>query len=46
MTNGGYEEARRLLEKRYDNQDKIVAAYIEKVLNWPNIPAHNIDSFD
>ena len=30
----------------YGNQEKIVAAYIDKVISWPNIPAHNIDSFD
>ena len=33
MTNVGDNEARSLLDKRYDNQEKIVAAYIDNVIN-------------
>lgn len=40
----GYQEARRLLHKRYGNEEKISAAHIEKVLAWPNIKPDNIES--
>ena len=42
----GYQEARRLLHKRYGNPEKIVAAYIQKVFNWPAIHDRNIDDLD
>ncbi|XP_043217631.1 uncharacterized protein LOC122379454 [Amphibalanus amphitrite] len=40
----GYREARRLLQKRYGNEENISAAHIEKLLVWPNIKADNIES--
>ena len=40
----GYQEARRLLRKRYGKEENISAAHIEKLLTWPNIKADNITS--
>ena len=40
----GYQEARRLLQKRYGNEENISAAHIERLLAWPNIKADNIGS--
>lgn len=42
----GYQEARRLLEKRYGNHERIVAAYMDKILEWPNLKADDIDGLD
>ena len=39
----GYQEARRLLHKRYGNEEKISEAHIEKMLAWPNIKPDNIE---
>ena len=43
----GYDEARKLLDKRYGNPTRVVTAYMERVANWPplkgSIPA--LDEF-
>ena len=39
----GYQEARRLLHKRYGNEERISAAHIERLLAWLNIKADNIE---
>ena len=38
----GYQEARRLLHKRYGNEENICAAHIEKLMTWPTIKPDNI----
>ena len=42
----GYMEARRLLDKRYGQKEKIVTAYIKKIMDWPKIEANNVDNLD
>ncbi|KAK3886574.1 hypothetical protein Pcinc_009223 [Petrolisthes cinctipes] len=42
----GYEEARRLLEKRYGDRERIVAAYVDKILDWPHLKVDDIDGLD
>ncbi len=37
MTERGYQEARALLKRNYGNEYRIAAAYMEKVLKWPDI---------
>ena len=43
----GYDEARRMLEKRYGNPSRVVTAYMERLANWPplkgSVPA--LDEF-
>ena len=34
---GGYQEARALLEKEYGDPYKIATAYVTKALQWPNL---------
>ena len=38
----GYQEARRLLHKRYGNEDTVSGTYINKLLSWPTIKADDI----
>ena len=37
----GYDEARRLLEKKFGDEYRIASAYETKALNWPNIKAED-----
>ena len=37
----GYDEARRLLEKKFGDEYRIPSAYETKALNWPNIKAED-----
>ena len=36
---GGYHEARKLLDKEYVDPDKVAMAYVTKVLQWPSLKA-------
>lgn len=40
----GYKEARRLLTYYYGNEQRIAAAYIDKVVKWPQIKAEDSKS--
>ena len=42
----GYKEARRLLERRYGDSERIATAYVNKVLEWKNIKADDVSSLD
>ena len=42
----GYREARRLLDKRYGDPEKVAASYIESILSWPNLTTSNVDGID
>ena len=42
----GYSEARRTLEKRYGNAEKIASAYTDKIMNWPIIKPHEVEALD
>ena len=37
MNTGGYERARKLLQRRYGRQVDVIAGYVEKILSWPNM---------
>ena len=37
----GYEEAKRLLKRKYGKDYKIVSAYMTKAANWRQIKANN-----
>ena len=37
MTTGGYERARKLLQRRYGRQVDVIAGYVEKIPSWPNM---------
>ena len=40
----GYQEARALLRRNYGNEYKIAAAYVDKVLRWPELkPEDNVN---
>lgn len=42
----GYKRARELLHKRYGNKDQAASAYLEQVLNWPNIGRDDVEALD
>lgn len=42
----GYQEARRLLHKRYGDEERIATAHVEQILKWPNIKADDVDGLD
>ncbi|XP_073987651.1 uncharacterized protein [Rhodnius prolixus] len=42
----GYAEARALLDRRYGNLEKIIPAYIGKILEWPDIKPDDVERLD
>ena len=42
----GYERARKALDKKYGNTQHLTSAYIERILNWPDINKDNIDAME
>ena len=42
----GYKEARRLLERRYGDSERIATAYVNQVLDWKNIKADDVTGLD
>ena len=42
----GYQEARRLMKKKFGDDYRIVAAYETKALNWPDVRAEDSTSLD
>ena len=42
----GYQTARKQLDDRYGRQDLVVTAYVNKVLNWPDISRNNFEALD
>lgn len=43
---GGYDEARRLLDQRYGSSHRVVDAYIQKLNSWGKIGAGDVDELD
>lgn len=42
----GYQEARRLLNKRYGDTERIAASYVNKILEWPSLKADDVEGLD
>ena len=46
MKVGGYQEARRLLTKRYGNPDKVSDSFIDRLMRRPLVKADDVDELD
>ena len=47
MTAGsGYVEARRLLDKRYGDEDSITSAFVDMVMDWPHVKPGDVEALD
>ena len=46
MKSGGYQEARRLLIKKYGNHDRVAASFIDRLMRWPFVKADDVSSLD
>ncbi|KAK4326945.1 hypothetical protein Pmani_002549 [Petrolisthes manimaculis] len=42
----GYQEARRLLQRKYGDQERITTAYIDRILNWPNLKVDDVEGME
>ena len=42
----GFQEARRLLDKRYGDKSKIATSLVNKILSWPPIPSNDVSGLD
>ena len=43
--NEGYKEARKMLDEFYGDMDEITHAYVNEIVNWPNLKAGNAKEF-
>ena len=43
---GGYHEARRLLERDYGNPHLLIDSYVGKLRSWPRIPTGDVEGLD
>ncbi|XP_043222567.1 uncharacterized protein LOC122381883 [Amphibalanus amphitrite] len=46
MSSGGYQEARRLLLKRYGNPQKMTESFIERLMAWPQVRNDDVTALD
>ena len=46
MKAGGYREARRLLTKRYGDDNHVASAYVDKLLQWQPIKSDDVTGLD
>lgn len=44
-TNEGYKEARKMLDELYGDMDEITHAYVNEIVNWPNLKSGNAKEF-
>ena len=42
----GYKRAREMLKKRYGNPERIVTAFVDRVLNWKDIGRDDVEGLD
>ena len=46
MPTGGYQQARKLLDKRYGRNTEMLNSYVDKILSFPVIKSGDINSLD
>ncbi|XP_043219160.1 uncharacterized protein LOC122380240 [Amphibalanus amphitrite] len=46
MKTGGYEEAKRLLMKRYGNPDRMAESFIDRLVHWPLVKGDDVAGLD
>ena len=46
MKSGGYQEARRLLMKRYGNHNRVTESFIDRLMKWPLVKADDVSGLD
>ena len=46
MKTGGYDEATKLLKKRYGNPEKMSESFIDKLLSWQPVKAEDVHGLD
>ena len=44
-SNEGYKEARKMLDEVYGDMDEITHAYVNEIVNWPNLKSGNAKEF-